>query len=114
MFYTFGQSSQMSLCLWAAEAIDLITNKAITIMNALTSGMEFHTRTHTELYIKKPIYKQVKTTPTLNILQHVLISHLYLIRVFFYTNESSLYCSTIILPHVVILIHVIRSSRVAI
>ena len=25
------------LCLWAAEAINLITNKAITIMNALTS-----------------------------------------------------------------------------
>ena len=35
MFYTFGQSSQVSL--WAGEAIDLITNKAITIMNGLTS-----------------------------------------------------------------------------
>ena len=37
MFYTFGQSSQMYLCIWAAGAIDLIKNKAITIMNALTS-----------------------------------------------------------------------------
>ena len=37
MFDTFGQSSQMSLCIWTVEAIDLITNKAITITNALTS-----------------------------------------------------------------------------
>ena len=32
----FGQSSQMSLCPWAAEATDFISSKAITIMNALT------------------------------------------------------------------------------